>query len=347
MQRWESLADSLASYDRDCKDMCYGHTNAWDLPSLLIKPVQRCLKYPLFIQSLLECTPDGHPDKTSLQLSNTAMLKVAENINEMKRRHEIVGKLIKRKARPGLYGSTRRGSDKAVQQAKKTPSGSSFTSSLSKKFKRCSRIGLPDASATATVPEPDEEFENLLIQLETKHRVIQSFILDTKSWSKSIRAAMVSLLQLSLAWKNLSSLSGQDNSNEAGQSSRTIDHFAVSVVRSTVEDQWRDMDQEIRKTLIPRAAQVLELFSSPRSAIASEHGNCNNDKAEADQRFAARYYRYNESRSKAAAKDHALLKEHATAYYALNAQLKEELPVFLGGVEKIVSFTSLGTLILI
>lgn len=270
MQRWESLAESLAPYSRDCKDLCYGYTNAWDLPSLLIKPVQRCLKYPLFIQSLLECTPESHPDKESLESSSSSMLKVAESINEMKRRHEIVTKLIKRKARSGLYGNTRRGSDKAVPSATKTPSGGSFTSSLSRKFKRSSRIGISEGLGNAGVPEPDEDFESLLVQLETKHRVIQSFVLDSKSWSKSVKTAMVALLQLSLAWKNISSLDGQDETEQATQSSRTIEYFAVSVVRATIEDQWRDMDQEIRKILIPKATQLLELFSGPRSAIASK-----------------------------------------------------------------------------
>lgn len=198
------------------------------------------------------------------------MLQVAESINEMKRRHEIVTKLIKRKARPGLYGNTRRGSDKAVPSAAKTPSGGSFKSSLSRKFKRSSKIGLPDTTPPSAVPEPDEEFESLLSQLETKHRLVQSFILDSKSWSKSVRAAMVALLQLSLAWKGVSSLLGQDDSRDAAQSSRTIDHFAVDIVRSAIEDQWRDMDQEIRKALVPKATQLLELFSSPRSAIASK-----------------------------------------------------------------------------
>ncbi|KAK9899428.1 hypothetical protein P389DRAFT_168401 [Cystobasidium minutum MCA 4210] len=317
LQRWETVANSLDTYIRDCKDLCYGHTNAWDLPSLLIKPVQRCLKYPLFIQSLLDCTPEDHFDREDLRLSNALMLEVAESINEMKRRHEIVTSLVKKKPRSGLYGSTRRGSEKAAPSATKTPSGSSFTSSLSRRFKRSSRVGLPDGGAAAAVPEADADFEALLVQLETKHKLIQNFVTDSKSWSKAVRSAMVVLLQLTLAWKNVSSLGGMDDIDDAAQSSRVKDRFAVSVVRSTIEEQWRDMDQEIRKTLIPRATQLLELFTSPRTAIAT------------------RYYRYNESRSKASSKDYSLMKEHASAYHALNAQLKEELPVFMQGIDKI------------
>lgn len=330
------MANSLDTYIRDCKDLCYGHTNAWDLPSLLIKPVQRCLKYPLFIQSLLDCTPEDHFDREDLRLSNALMLEVAESINEMKRRHEIVTSLVKKKPRSGLYGSTRRGSEKAAPSATKTPSGSSFTSSLSRRFKRSSRVGLPDGGAAAAVPEADADFEALLVQLETKHKLIQNFVTDSKSWSKAVRSATVALLQLTLAWKNVSSLGGMDDIDDAAQSSRVKDRFAVSVVRSTIEEQWRDMDQEIRKTLIPRATQLLELFTSPRTAIAS--------KQTLIQTFGhvlspllARYYRYNESRSKASSKDYSLMKEHASAYHALNAQLKEELPVFMQGIDKIVS----------
>lgn len=220
---------------------------------------------------MLECTPDAYSDKRSLIGSNVAILKVAENINEMKRRHEIVTKLIKRKGRPSLYGTTRRGSEKQMQPVVKTPSGGSFTASLSRKFKRSSRIGLPDLNGTVTVPEPDQEFDSLILQLESKHRQIQSFVVDSKSWSKSIRATMVSLLHLSLAWQNLSSLGGHDDTQGGSQSSHTIGHFASNVVRTAIEDQWRDMDHEIRKVLVPKALQLLELFSSPRGAIASEY----------------------------------------------------------------------------
>jgi hypothetical protein len=270
MQRWEALSSSLASYTADCKDLCYGHTNAWDLPSLLIKPVQRCLKYPLFIQSLLECTPDDHPDKQQLQVSNTAMLKVAESINEMKRRHDIVARLIRRKTKPGLYGSSRRTSDRAVPTLSAKENSGGFSASLAKKFRRQSRIKASDAAPALVVPGTDQDFDDLLVKFEAKYRNLQAFTVESKAWSKSVRATMVNLLQVSLAWKSVSNLSGLDSSSDALRSSRTIDHFAVGFVRHSIEDQWRSLDQDIRKAIVPRVHQLLDLFSGPRNAIAGQ-----------------------------------------------------------------------------
>lgn len=42
--RLQELEPELKSYLADCKTLSHGRTSAWDLASLLIKPVQRCLK---------------------------------------------------------------------------------------------------------------------------------------------------------------------------------------------------------------------------------------------------------------------------------------------------------------
>jgi len=60
-----------------------------NLQSLLIKPVQRVLKYPLLLQQLLKNTTDAHPDHTHLHSANLAMTNVAQEINEIKRRKDL------------------------------------------------------------------------------------------------------------------------------------------------------------------------------------------------------------------------------------------------------------------
>ena len=59
------------------------------LQSLLIKPVQRVLKYPLLLQQLVRNTGDNHPDYADLHTAHTAMSKVAQDINEIKRRKDL------------------------------------------------------------------------------------------------------------------------------------------------------------------------------------------------------------------------------------------------------------------
>lgn len=57
--------------------------------SLLIKPVQRIMKYPLLLRELWQATPEDHPDCRPLQEAFTAAKIINVNINEFKRRKDI------------------------------------------------------------------------------------------------------------------------------------------------------------------------------------------------------------------------------------------------------------------
>lgn len=93
-----------------------GRTTSWDLGSLLIKPVQRVLKYPLllkvcvcldylylfkgthtfsFIKEMLILVPPDHEGYEDLAAASQAMQKVADHLNEVKRRHDIVGHIVR------------------------------------------------------------------------------------------------------------------------------------------------------------------------------------------------------------------------------------------------------------
>jgi hypothetical protein len=74
-------------------------THAWDLASLLIKPVQRLLKYPLLLGAILDETPDSHGDKENLRKAKAKMEEVARGVNEGRRRWEVVKEVLT--AKPG------------------------------------------------------------------------------------------------------------------------------------------------------------------------------------------------------------------------------------------------------
>ncbi|KAL1740451.1 hypothetical protein HDZ31DRAFT_85422 [Schizophyllum fasciatum] len=75
-------------------------TTAWDLPSLLIKPVQRLLKYPLLLGALHDATPESHPDRPALFEAKAALEEVAGRINEQRRRKELVQAVLNGKPGP-------------------------------------------------------------------------------------------------------------------------------------------------------------------------------------------------------------------------------------------------------
>uniref|UniRef100_A0A8B9F5X7 Rho guanine nucleotide exchange factor 38 n=1 Tax=Amazona collaria TaxID=241587 RepID=A0A8B9F5X7_9PSIT len=69
---------------------CRGKPNLMDMGSLMIKPVQRVMKYPLLLCELLNATPASHPDHKVLQDALSAMKNINVNINELKRRKDLV-----------------------------------------------------------------------------------------------------------------------------------------------------------------------------------------------------------------------------------------------------------------
>ncbi len=81
---------------RECRQYAADLTNAWDLDSLLVKPVQRLLKYPLLLSQLLESTPDDHPDREAIKGALRDLTEISIRINDMKKHSELVEQGLKR-----------------------------------------------------------------------------------------------------------------------------------------------------------------------------------------------------------------------------------------------------------
>ena len=64
---------------------------------MLVKPVQRVLKYPLLLKRLLKETDNSHSDYKSLMKACEEIDRVAEVINEVKKRKDIVQKYVQQK----------------------------------------------------------------------------------------------------------------------------------------------------------------------------------------------------------------------------------------------------------
>lgn len=92
-------SSALTSYLAHTRTLAPSLTHAWDLSSLLIKPVQRLLKYPLLLIAIIEETPDNHSDKENLLQAKEMMEAVARGVNEGRRRREVVQEVLM--AKPG------------------------------------------------------------------------------------------------------------------------------------------------------------------------------------------------------------------------------------------------------
>jgi len=80
----------------ECHTYASDITTAWDLDSLLVKPVQRILKYPLLLKTLVEATPADHPDYSALAIAMKQMTDISIRINESKKRAELLDQAVNR-----------------------------------------------------------------------------------------------------------------------------------------------------------------------------------------------------------------------------------------------------------
>jgi hypothetical protein len=81
----------------ECNEVAKDLTAAWDLDSLLIKPMQRITKYPNIIITLLQHTPQDHPDREPLVQAKDILETAIIDINKTKKNFELVGQIVGRK----------------------------------------------------------------------------------------------------------------------------------------------------------------------------------------------------------------------------------------------------------
>ena len=180
--RLQELEPTLKTYLSECANLSHGRTTAWDLASLLIKPVQRCLKYPLLLDQLLAATPEDHPDRPHLQRAYSEMLLVAEHINENKKRTDLVTRIVS-KEKPGHRRDTSR----------------SVSDSLSKKLRRTSQR-TRNAFETAPDRNGDEMFDALVALVHSTRTGAQRFCQEMQEWAGNTRVALEAQVRLVEGW---------------------------------------------------------------------------------------------------------------------------------------------------
>jgi hypothetical protein len=80
--------ETLSGWVTACFEQVENMTQAWDLDSLLLKPCQRLLKYPLLLQALEDTSDPDHPDLPKIREAKQELLAVSSRINEAKKRSD-------------------------------------------------------------------------------------------------------------------------------------------------------------------------------------------------------------------------------------------------------------------
>ncbi|GAA5980205.1 hypothetical protein JCM10908_001574 [Rhodotorula pacifica] len=293
--RLQELEPTLKTYLSECSTLSHGRTTAWDLASLLIKPVQRCLKYPLLLDQLLSTTPDDHPDRPALQRAYTEMLLVAEHINENKKRTDLVTRIVAK--------------DKV---APRRDSSRSMSDSLSKKLRRTSQR---TRNVFDTLPNRtgDEMFDALVALVHSTRTGAQRFCQEMQEWAGNTRSALEAQVRLVEGWIDMyAPLIGE---RPAAASHERLCVFLDEVLVPIISGPWASLDEEVRSSLSVKAQHLLSLFDNPLQVIAKR-----SDKALDHARYLA--------------KKQPVDKRGSEEFLLLSAQLSEELPRFLGSVSR-------------
>ncbi|KAI4187470.1 MAG: hypothetical protein L6R41_002796 [Letrouitia leprolyta] len=157
--------DKVQIWLKECRAYAHDLTAAWDLDSLLVKPVQRILKYPLLLDQLLETTPENHPDFTKLDVASREMKGISMRINEMKKRADLMEQVTnnrKRKesdVRLGLSKAFGRRTEKLRQQ-----------------------VGLSDMVEDKAYNAVSEKFGSHFFQLQVVMRDVEMYTNDVQLW---------------------------------------------------------------------------------------------------------------------------------------------------------------------
>ena len=148
----------VAIWLKECRDWASDLTTAWDLDSLLVKPVQRILKYPLLLTELLDSTPPDHPDHTPLLSALEEVTNISVRINEMKKRADLVGQVVGRKRN---QSDVRAGLSKAFGRR-------------TEKFRQ--NVGVADLFEDKTYDEVSQLFGDRYVQVQLVMRDVETYI---------------------------------------------------------------------------------------------------------------------------------------------------------------------------
>ncbi|XP_061665974.1 dynamin-binding protein isoform X3 [Syngnathoides biaculeatus] len=146
----------------------WGKTNYINLGSFLIKPVQRVMRYPLLLVELLGATPETHHDRPQLAQALQAVKEINVNINEYKRRKDLVVKYRK--------GDE----DTFIDKISKL--------SMHSIIKKSNRVSSHIKHLTGISPQiKDEAFDEAEKRFRHQERLIKSFIRDISLYLQHIR----------------------------------------------------------------------------------------------------------------------------------------------------------------
>lgn len=287
---------SLEAYLAHTRTLAQSLTHAWDLPSLLIKPVQRLLKYSLLLGAIIDETPDPHPDKDNLKKAREKMEIVAHGVNEGRRRREVVKEVLS-----GVP-------IKKAAEVKKKGLNMGVAASVSLGRMKSIRAASFKVKEGAEANQEAEQVARMGEELKSCDVFIRAFAKGSMQWAKSLTFMVETLRD----WTNSF---GTVIGVTAEQRSEAFDAF-LTVVEYRLLPICKQLEEVIEKELFTQLARLTDSASDPERLL------------EAMRTLEPLHYgllNFNVSKSRPPPQ----LLEASKSYVALRAQLFAELPKYL------------------
>ena len=300
-----SNREGTAAFLRECNEAARQVSSAWDLPSLLIKPVQRVLKYPLLLHSILECTDAAHAEHAGLAAALAQLQGVADRINENRKRMDIV-------ERVGFEPLTH-------------PKPAHFRLQPNARL-RGRRGGSSAHGAGAVAPEPgpptmedEAQFQALVHRLDLQEARLQHFAAACTEWAKLARRTHERQLRLVRGWIALYECAPQRDPRPAER----LHEYAAWLQGTMLGMLCVHMDMELRATVLRTVAEVVQVLQRPRTVMANR---------------AAKEGEYRRFLADAARRPGLQPGRGALAFASLHVQLMEELPALLAALARVMDY---------
>lgn len=314
-----------SAFFQDCWNAVQPFTNAWDLGSMLIKPVQRVLKYPLLFGDLLSNTSPVHPDYFNLRKAATSAREVGDEINEVKRRKDVVDR--------ALQGKNVR-SNIVPDSGSKKSSGPNLSFGFGKKIRgkikeRVNSSATPSPpSVNRTISAASEaQLRGLVLRMTDADKVVRRVGQEINSLPNAIQGIWTSQYRLVETWVQVAAIQPGETADAASERMEMYRLLVAEVLSEPVQH----LESQIHGSIVPAFSTLLQLGINPRALIGRLQSK------EVD------YHKFQlaiRKKSDEKALD-PQIRASAMEYIALHTQLLEELPSYLVGYGKILDLTLL------
>ncbi|KAF9262682.1 hypothetical protein L218DRAFT_1077882 [Marasmius fiardii PR-910] len=307
---------ALEAYFTQTRNYSTSVSHAWDLHSLLIKPVQRLLKYPLLLGTILESTADTHSDKENLRSAKAKIEVVARNVNEERRRAEVVKGILmgdpKKKSLPsaasiGVAASVNLSKMKSLKKVGQGGQGSMTGSASAPSLGGIGGDGV-DGMAAGSISEA-VRVERMTAELKRIEVYAQQLAKNVVDWSKGANAVVHNLRLWAAGFGRVIGLSDE-------QGSEAFDAF-LAVLDEQLTPLSGQLETAINEKLLKEIATLLSTLRHPWKLLTTM-----------EEQEPYHYHLLNMNVTPKNRPPAALL-EASTNYLALRGQLANELPKYI------------------